>query len=159
MDAIPPAPPTDAQSSSPATPTPRHPSTEPGHNQDLVIIQRDDDGRAIGGLLHSDTNDEGTMYVHQHNLDLRRPHAGYARQVIAKLITRAVKQNARSILLQTTADLGAIAFWKSCSFVPIAIRPHGPRTSRAVMQFEMRLPCRTQKSDSGPLPAALRPNG
>lgn len=126
--------------------------------QGNFIIQTDRFGGPVGYLLHGPVNDARTMHINQACIEMTKRNRGFGQAAVAKLVKRAVKAGATNILLRCASDLDAVEFWISCGFVPIAIRPGGARRRRTIIQFEKSLHSPQKKSDSGPLPAGLRPN-
>jgi len=127
-------------------------------DQDLFIIQRNRRGRVIGYILHGRVNQEGTLYVHQAHVNLELRNRGYANRAAKILISRAIKAHARNILLRSTSDLQAVAFWRSYGFQPLAITASGATRRTTIIQYELILRPDQEELDSGPHREALRPN-
>lgn len=126
--------------------------------QDLYILQRNRWHKPIGYLLHGHVNDDRTLYIHHASLDLTRRNRATAKSTVAQLIKRALHAAAKTIFLRTLSDLDGVAFWQSCSFVPVAVSPDAPSSQKSLIQYEMTLPEAPRQLTAGHLRDRRRSN-
>jgi len=106
---------------------------------DRIIIQRNRYRKAIGYLLHGPVHPDGHLIIHQACIRLDKRCAGFGRQALSELLTRAARARALTITLRCAWDLEAIAFWFESGFTPVAIVPGGKRRRRSIVSFRRAL--------------------
>jgi len=104
------------------------------------VIQHNLFRKRIGYLLNGPLHKDGTLHVHQACIDLDRRLRGFGAIAWNQLLQRAIRQNARRVLLRCAEDLEAIHFWTQLGFHETHRSTGGQRRHRTIVHFEYRLP-------------------
>ena len=106
--------------------------------QGRYIIQKDEQGRCVGFLLHGAIHQGQRLVISQHCIQHEKRRRDYGRRAFLTLLERAQRYGASSIALRCGCDLEAIRFWQAMGFQIARIVPGGER--RGCMIAEMVLP-------------------
>jgi len=105
---------------------------------DWYILQKDDQGKTVGYLLHGAIQTGKPVAVSQHCIQYEKRLHGHGRQALLTLISRCQKVGASSIHLRCANNLPAVEFWQSCGFTVSGIVAGGQKRQRMII--EMNLP-------------------
>lgn len=106
----------------------------------LYVIQLNRFRKPIGYLLHGPVNRHGIMHIHQACIELDKRNRGFGLAAVQRVINRAKRQHAHTILLRCAADLDAVLFWRAIGFQPTHLSPGGARRRRTIVNFRLELP-------------------